>query len=458
MKYTVHVPDKFAHLDLLHHHVNKLGLSSESLPKSKSFKLGGSDEGLQSFLKYVERFKAAGVVVLDSTPHDPKVVSPYITSVSPKNSLSYRSVSYFNPIQIASVYGLTAQQTARVGIAIIELGGGYNPSDLAAYWSYLGLKTIPNVTAISVDGAQNTPGNDADYEVVLDIEVIGGICPNSNIYVYFAPNTGNGFYDAINAAISSTTNPVSIVSISWGGPENGWSSEALQSYNTLFEKAAAAGITVCVASGDNSASDGESGLHVDFPASSPWVLACGGTHLVCPDFNYTSPTTSESVWGTGNAQSGGAGGGFSTTFSRPSYQTAATANYSTPGRAVPDVSGDADPSTGWNIYIRGSHTIIGGTSAVAPLWAGLLGLLNFKQFLNPILYSSWATNPKVVHDIVTGSEGFQAAKGWDPASGLGTPNGSVLLPILSAYNTINPPPITPPPNCQPPCCPCTSNT
>ena len=299
----------------------------------------------------------------------------------------------------------------------------------------MNLTTIPNVTAISVDGGQNKTGSGADYEVVLDIEVIGGICPNSNIYVYFAPNTSSGFYDAINAAITSTTNPVSVVSISWGSGENYWTSSALQSYNSLFQKASQAGITVCVAAGDGSSSDGEStGNHVDFPASSPWVLSCGGTNLVCPDLNYSSPTTVESVWGSGTATASGGGGGFSTVFSRPTYQTVATANYSTPGRAVPDVCGDADPATGWKIYINSAYTVIGGTSAVAPMWAGLLASVNFKQFANPVLYTAWQANKNIFHDITKGSQGFPAASGWDPASGLGSPNGTLLLPVLTGGN------------------------
>jgi len=459
MKHTIHVPSDFQHMNKMEKHMKQLKIKQEQLDGSKSFKIDGSDKSLTKFLKYIKKFEGDKVFALSHSPMSK--VTTRIASIQPMpeddpsmfdevkldtdseikiNAAvpTPKTFTYFTARQIAQIYGLTATPTNRVGIAIIELGGGYNPADLANYWNYIGLTTVkPNVISISVDGAQNTPGSSADFEVVLDIEIIGGICPNSNIYVYFAPNTDAGFYDAINAAITSTTNPASIVSISWGAPENNWAPSTLQSFNSLFQTAALAGKTVCVASGDNSSSDGETtGNHVDFPAASPWVLACGGTHLVCPDLNYGSNTTLESVWGSGNATGAGAGGGFSTVFPRPPYQTNATASYSTPGRAVPDVSGDADPSTGWVVYLDGSYYLIGGTSAVAPLWAGLLGSINFKNFANTTLYSLYQTNKTICHDIITGGEGFPATGGWDPASGLGSPNGSVLISLLGNHNTV----------------------
>lgn len=439
MKYTIHVPDNFQHMNMLKEQIDSLELVFDEIVSSKSFHVTGSDISLNKFSSFVKRFENQGVAVLDDVQHKTMCKS-YITSIRSINDNvdnvdNKTATPYFTPTQVAKVYNLASNNTSstsRVGIAIIELGGGYNPTDLTNYWKNLGLTTIPNVTAISVDGGTNTPGSEADFEVVLDIEVIGGICPNSNIYVYFAPNTNSGFYDAINAAITSITNPVSIVSISWGSAENYWSASTLQAFNSLCQKAALAGITICVASGDNSSSDGEtSGNHVDFPASSPWVLSCGGTHLVCPDFDYSSKTTSESVWGTGSPTSQGGGGGFSTVFARPSYQSVATSNYTTQGRAVPDVCGVADPATGWLIYLNSSFYVIGGTSAVAPMWAALLALVNFKSFANNVLYSNWSANKNIFHDILVGSDGYSAGPGWDPASGLGSPNGSLLLPSLS---------------------------
>ena len=158
---------------------------------------------------------------------------------------------------------------------MIELGGGYRPADLDAYFKSLGL-TTPVVTAVSVDHLQNTPTGDAngpDGEVMLDIEVIGAIAPQAKIAVYFAPNTDAGFLDAITTAIHDTTNQPSVISISWGGAESTWTSQAMTAMDEAFQAAAALGITVCAASGDNGSSDAVSdgGDHVDFPASSPFV-------------------------------------------------------------------------------------------------------------------------------------------------------------------------------------------
>jgi kumamolisin len=137
--------------------------------------------------------------------------------------------------------------------------------------------------AVSVDHAENSPTGDADGpdgEVMLDIEVVGAIAPQAKIAVYFAPNTDAGFLDAITTAIHDTTNKPSVISISWGGPESTWTSQAMTAMDEAFQAAATMGITVCVASGDNGSSDGvSSGDHVDFPASSSFALACGGTSL-----------------------------------------------------------------------------------------------------------------------------------------------------------------------------------
>lgn len=334
----------------------------------------------------------------------------------------------FNAKQLGAIYDIASQPASRVGIAVIELSGGWTQSDLDTYWSYLGLPVTPNVVAVSVDGVGNNPGDQsgADGEVTLDIQVIGGICPNSNIYVYFAPNTNQGFYDAIAAAVNSTTHPVSVVSISWGSAENEWPAATLQQFNTLLQTAAQKGITVCVAAGDNGSSDGEKkGQHADFPASSPWVLACGGTNLVCPDKVYDSQTK-EVVWNEGS--SGGAtGGGYSTVFPKPSYQSQVPALKSQNYRGLPDVSGDADPETGWIIYLQGQYTVIGGTSAVAPMWAAYLASIGCKVFVNPVLYSVAASTPSAFHDITSGNNGaYKSAIGWDLCTGYGSPNGSVL--------------------------------
>lgn len=428
MEYTIHVPNEFQHIADLEDiaHENKLTINRVQ-NEIKSFQVSGNISDLSTYLELLEKYVEQGIIPIES---DSKIkLKSKINGIKIKKHLTNKTaVPYFTPTQIASIYGLTKTPSSRVNIAIIELGGGYETSDLNAYWSYLKLNPIPNVYPISVNGAKNSPGQDADAEVVLDIEIIGAICPNSNIYVYFAPNTNQGFYNAISAAINNVSDPVSVISISWGGPENLWSSSTLTAFNSLFQTAASKGITVCVASGDNGSSDGEStGSHVDFPSSSPWVLACGGTRLTCPSGSYANSTTKEIVWGTVTGN-GATGGGYSTVFAKPSYQS--TVNSKTT-RGVPDVCGVADPETGWLIYLDGQYTVIGGTSAVAPMWAAYLASNNYKQFFNTALYSLYKSNKNIVHDIVTGNDGaYSAAVGWDPASGLGSPNGQLLSGFL----------------------------
>jgi kumamolisin len=430
MNLSVHIPMTFENVAVIHDYLSKLGLSYRNLTGSNSFEVIGEEVAITKFQDYLKRFEMNEVYVLGLGQPRKSYIKKSAISTDFQLHTAESSPS-FTPKDLATIYGLTKNSSERVNIALIELGGGYQSSDLDTYWNYLELTTKPNVYSIAVDGVGNTPGSDADGEVVLDIEVIGGICPNSNIYVYFTPNTDQGFYDAIHTAIYSQTHPVKVISISWGSAEDQWDEKTLLAFNSLFKAAANLGITICVASGDNGSSDGESsGDHADFPSSSPWVLSCGGTRLTCPTKNYSDKHTKEVVWGTVQGN-GASGGGFSSIFPKPSYQTTLTSKYKQTGRGVPDVCGDADPETGWIIYLDGQYTVIGGTSAVAPMWAGYLASIHFNQFLNPILYSLCQHNYQIVHDILIGNEGsFSAAKGWDPASGLGSPNGKILTPLL----------------------------
>jgi kumamolisin len=272
---------------------------------------------------------------------------------------------------------------------------------------------------------------------MLDIEVVGAAAPGAAIAVYFAPNTDQGFLDAVTTAIHDTTHRPSVVSISWGGPESTWTSQAMQQMEEAFTAGAALGVTVTVAAGDNGSTDGVTdGLqHVDFPASAPHALACGGTHLALSDTTVTAP---ETVWG-GTAGDGASGGGVSDVFALPAYQAAAHVPPSLNpggriGRGVPDVAGDADPETGYSIRVDGGQMVVGGTSAVAPLWAALIVRLNQVAGrdvgdIHPTLYAS----PGAFTDILTGSNGsYQAGPGWDPCTGLGTPLGDKIAAILTA--------------------------
>jgi len=345
-------------------------------------------------------------------------------------------VSY-TPPQVAAFYGYPNATGAGQCIGLIELGGGYQPADLSTYFSGLDL-SAPQVTAVSVDGATNSPTGDADGpdgEVMLDIEVAGSIAPQAQIAVYFSPNTDAGFLDGITTAIHDTTNVPSVLSISWGGPESTWTAQAMTAMDEAFQAAATLGITVCVASGDSGSSDGVSddANHVDFPASSPNVLACGGTSLVASG----SGISSESVWNDG-ASGGASGGGISSFFPLPAWQeglsalTTAGSTVALTMRGVPDVSGDADPKTGYDVRVDGTDTVYGGTSAVAPLWAALIALINSSTgraagFVNPTLYQQ----PQDLRDITQGNNGaFAAQTGWDACTGLGSPNGVPLAGVL----------------------------
>ena len=338
----------------------------------------------------------------------------------------------FTPTQVASLYGFPSGTGQGQCVAIIELGGGYRAADLNAYFTGLHAAS-PRVSAVSVDHGNNSPTGDVngpDGEVMLDIEVVGSIVPAANIVVYFAPNTDAGFHDAVTTAIHDAKNKPSVISISWGGPESTWTAQAMTAMDSAFQAAAAMGITVCVASGDSGSTDGVSdgNDHVDFPASSPYALGCGGTSLRADQ----TTITSEVVWN-GGANGGASGGGISSFFPTPGWQKGKTATHrgvsiALTKRGVPDVAADADPATGYNVRIDGTDTVIGGTSAVAPLWAGLIARINqssgtFAGYLNPMLYSK----PQALRDIIRGSNGdFEAAKGWDACTGLGTPNGAAL--------------------------------
>jgi kumamolisin len=348
------------------------------------------------------------------------------------------SATSFTPLQIAALYKFPAGTGQGECVGIIELGGGERTADLSTYFSELGIQTGPRVVAISVDHGKNQPTGDPngpDGEVMLDIEVVGAIAPGANIAVYFAPNTDAGFLDAITTAIHDTTNRPSIISISWGGPESSWTQQAMTAFDEAFQAGAAMGITVCVASGDNGSSDGvnDGGNHVDFPASSPNVLACGGTSLQASG----TTITSESVWNDG-AQGGAGGGGVSTFFPLPPWQhgleLTLTSGATQPltMRGVPDVSGDADPQTGYDVRIDGTDTVIGGTSAVAPLWAGLIARINSLRgspvgLINPQLYAT----ASVLNGITTGNNGsYEAAPGWNACTGVGSPDGTKIAALL----------------------------
>ena len=355
------------------------------------------------------------------------------------------SPTTFYPNEIAALYNFpVGVDGSGQCIAIIELDGGHTQKDIDTYFTQLNIP-IPTVISVGVDGATNAPKGDpnsADGEVLLDIEVSGCIAPAAKIVMYYAPNTDQGFLNGILAAIHDDVNQPTVISISWGSSENTWTTQSLSAYNDAFQSAGILGVTICAASGDQGSSDGytaDDNVHVDFPSSSPFVLACGGTKLLTAN----NQVASESVWNE-NAGSAG-GGGVSDFFALPDYQK----NISVPtsisgtnfvGRGTPDIAGDADPRSGYRILIDGGNYIIGGTSAVAPLAAGLIALINQLSstpvgFIHPILYA----HPEIFRDITQGDnittvskKGFTAQVGWDACTGLGVPDGNKWAELFSA--------------------------
>jgi kumamolisin len=381
----------------------------------------------------------------------------------------------YAPNQVADIYSFPAGTTgAGQTVAVIELGGGFTTSDLDAYFGGLGIAT-PSITAASVDGASNNPGDTsgASVEVNLDIDVIGAAAPGAAQVVYFAPNNGDqGFVDAISDAAQASPAPIAI-SISWGQSEDSWTAQGMAAMNQAMSDAAALGITVCAAAGDSGSSDGvnDGQVHVDFPASSPYALGCGGTKLLADPA--TGVVSSEVVWNELASNEGAGGGGVSDQFALPSWQAnagvgprataqpaaaapAPAAGAVDPmasghrghnpspggsgagGRGVPDVAGNADPVTGYQIYQGGQAQVVGGTSAVAPLWSALVARLaqaTGKRFglIQPLLYAgvSPGTDVPGFRDITSGNNGaYAAGPGWDSCAGLGVPDGTALLSRL----------------------------
>jgi kumamolisin len=334
-------------------------------------------------------------------------------------------------------------------IGIIELGGGFASNDLNIYFKELAIP-LPNVVAVSVDHTGNHPTKNGldDGEVMLDIEVAGAVAPKAKIAVYFAPNTNKGFLDAINFAIHDTQRKPSVISISWGGPEATADQQSIDAYHQVFLQAAALGVTICTASGDHGTADIDSDhwdnqIHVDHPSVDPLVLACGGTQIDAHGkdvvWNDGTPFNKTVLGGGGWAS----GGGISELFGLPDYQKGANLPVSIvsnkPGRGVPDIAMSA---TDYFTRVQGSEGASGGTSAVAPLMAALVAILNQAKkknvgFLNPLLYK--AASSGVVTDVVSGTnaikdtvKGYTAGAGWDACTGLGTPDGEAILAALGA--------------------------
>ncbi|MCC9309871.1 S53 family peptidase [Kitasatospora sp. RB6PN24] len=329
--------------------------------------------------------------------------------------------------------------------------GGYRLSALQTYFTQVLKAPVPLITDVRVHGPGNDPGRDdgqgdpADStgEIMLDLQVVGALAPGASIVVYFTEFTEQGWVDAMNAIVTDTVNRPSIISCSYGNPEDdpgsAWTRMAIATVDQAFAQAALRNISICCASGDDGSRDqgSDNRAHADFPASSPHVLGVGGTRLVADG----ARVVSETVWDDGPGSA--TGGGVSRWFPVPTWQASVPVPPSAnpphhKGRAVPDVSAVADPQTGVVIIsVDGQHLIqIGGTSAAAPQWAALLARINQGLgapvgFLNPLLYGKLANG--VLRDITQGGNGaYSSGPGWDACTGFGSPGGQALLNGLKA--------------------------
>jgi kumamolisin len=343
------------------------------------------------------------------------------------------------PSEVAALYGIPRDQDgANQSIGIVALGGGFLLSDLQAAAQAMG-RPVPQVVEISVDGAANGFGGGTthDEEIALDMQVIAGVVGAAKIVVYFAQNTTASLANAIHTAVFDDVHRPQVLSISWGSAEKFWKDGPREAVQAALADAVQLKVTVTAASGDLLATGGVSDgdAHVFFPASSPYVLGCGGTKLELQ----SNIIADETVWNEGSA---GTGGGISTKFEVPAYQANVqlppSANAGASGRGVPDIAAAADRTPGYRIVLGGNEMVKDGTSAVAPLWAGIIALANARRgapvgLVNPFLYG----NPSLLRSVLHGDnradgKGYYAGPGWNACTGLGTPRGAEIIAALSA--------------------------
>jgi kumamolisin len=319
---------------------------------------------------------------------------------------------------LCSAYNWPAGTAVGSGlIAIVELGGGWNTSDVAAAFQAMG-QPIPTITDVSVDGTTNSPGSDADGEVALDIQVSGAsyFCAtgkSATIRMYWSQ-------DIASAVTKAAEDGCDVCSISWGASESVWGQASLNAMEAAAAAATATGMVIFAASGDNSADDGGGATAVDAPASCPHVIGCGGT---------TKPATgTEMVWGGANPDGNGTGGGYSANFGVQAWQLGIPSAPTGLGRMVPDVAADADPNTGYDIVLDGQVQVFGGTSAVAPLYAGLVAAAGTKLgFISPTLWK----NAAAFNENIPGTNGVYSQPPCPgPCSGLGSPIGEAVAALF----------------------------
>jgi kumamolisin len=371
---------------------------------------------------------------------------------------------WYLPQELAAAYNFPGTGAAGKTVGIIELGGQYLAADLREFAALTGLEPVPAVNVVNVEKLAPSERNDPDAigEVMLDVEVVAGVCPGAAIALYFSNFTEKGWVDVIDAALNDAANDPCVLSISYGLAEGAeiWTQQAMDAVNDAMKEAAARGIPVCVAAGDDGSDDqvGDGLAHVNFPASSPYVLGVGGTTL-----KKGANGAAEAVWFDGDGlrrdQGGSTGGGVSSAFPRPPWQasfTIASVNPNAlPGRIVPDVAADAAGSTGYFMVAQGQGQVSGGTSAATPLWAGLIARLIRAHlpvgYLTPVFYQPAANagastiGALACNDITKGDNntaaagGYSAGIGYDAVTGWGSPKGDALASLLS---TLPAPPVS----------------
>jgi kumamolisin len=391
--------------------------------------------------------RLSGVVLSVFGLHNKPVAEPHLRYFANDDATlpDPDETAHYTPPQLANLYDFPKSTGEGQCIAILSFGGGFIQEDLDAYFEQVGVPA-PSVTAVPV-GANNDPvGNPVsfDAEVMMDIEVAGAVAPGARIVVYFAPNDPQGWVNALRRAVHDVENDPSVISVSWGAIEDKWFDDStdnkrhfIEAVDQAFHEAALKGITVCCSSGDHGSQDGRNqGAHVHFPACSPHVLSCGGTTLTASEGKIDEEVVWNDLEGPMKAATGG---GVSKVFSPPAWQAAAkvppSANDGNMGRGLPDVAAHADPRTGYLVRVDGVTTVLGGTSASTPLWAGLIARLNealgFRVgYFNPHLYKDLA-RVEAFRTITQGNNGhYEAQYGWDACTGWGSPDGIMLLDAL----------------------------
>ena len=333
-------------------------------------------------------------------------------------------------------------------VAIIELGGGWTTQNLTSTFTRIS-QPNPTIVDVGVDGGYNDGGFDANSsgEVMLDIYCVGAVVPAAKIAMYFAPNSFQGFIDTIITPTNDTTNNPSVISVSWGTTDTNWSSASRNAFEVALAAAVVKGITVFIAAGDYGvrAISGGPTYTVQYPGTSPYCVCAGGTVI---SINNDYSIASEIPWGTSGGSFAG-GGGVSGIFSVPTWQTGFNSKLypggtvsALTGRGIPDVSAMA---TGYTFYY-GSGNATGtflGTSATAPLLAGMMARLNQMSgkrigFVNADWYAvrTTAFNDQTSGDNHGGNTvGYMADTGWDAATGLGTPIGTELYKLYKTGTT-----------------------